>query len=235
MSTSPGVLTSVIIPAYNATATLADTVASVRRQRAGQLEIVIVDDGSTDGTATLVRELGEDIRYIHQSNAGAAAARNTGLAGATGQLIAFLDADDEWPDDSLALRLAALAQHPDWSLVQGRTLAIRADRGPMSPAASHGDPWVGPLLGSALIRRPVFEQVGLFDSALQPAEDLDWFVRAREQQVVMGELDEVVLHYRLHGSSLTRGLDPVSKKLLLTLKRSLDRRRAAGSPSGGRP
>ena len=100
------VLLSVIMPVYNGAEFLAEAVASIVAQAYQPLEIIVVDDGSTDETATIVQSLGGEIRYLYQFNQGPAAARNAGLALAQGDLIAFLDVDDLWPADKLAQQMA---------------------------------------------------------------------------------------------------------------------------------
>src|SRR5579871_1893267 len=100
--------TSVIIPVYNAEAFLAQAVESVRRQTVKPLEIIVVDDGSTDNSAQVAARL--DVHYIYQPNRGPAAARNRALTAARGQFIAFLDADDLWPDNKLAMQTEILTQ-----------------------------------------------------------------------------------------------------------------------------
>ncbi len=115
-----GPLVSVIIPAYNAAQFLREAVASVRAQGYSPIEIVIVDDGSTDNTAETIRSLGEGIRYVRQANAGPAAARNRGLAEARGEWVAFLDGDDLWPADKLRVQAARLEADPSLDVVLGR-------------------------------------------------------------------------------------------------------------------
>ena len=128
MSATP--LVSVIVPAYNAARFLPHAVESIRRQDYLPLEIVIVDDGSTDDTAEVARDLGSDIRYVYQPNAGPAAARNRGLEQARRELIAFLDADDEWPPDKLRIQVGRLLAEPELDVVTGRTHYIRLPGAP---------------------------------------------------------------------------------------------------------
>ena len=105
---------SVVIPLYNKASSIAAAVASVLGQTFGDLELIVVDDGSTDGSASIVRELGDPrLRLVAQANAGPGAARNRGLADATGEYVAFLDADDEWEPKLLHLAVTALDAHPE--------------------------------------------------------------------------------------------------------------------------
>lgn len=225
---------SVIIPTYNRAKLLPEAIACVRQQNYPDLEIIVVDDGSTDNTLDVVRALGGDIHFVRlERNYGVATARNAGVSLSSGDAIAFLDSDDLWPPDKL--RIQAQRMHTDVDIVFGKTQLFCRDQ-------SHGAftprdlPFSSILLGSALIRRALFDtdKVGPFDEALRQHEDLDWFMRAREQPINIVLHDEVALHYRLHSNSLTRDDQlrfTADKTMFLTVfKRSLERRRtlAAG-------
>jgi glycosyltransferase involved in cell wall biosynthesis len=212
---------SVIIPAWNAAGCLPEAIASVWAQRHDGLELCIVDDGSTDATASVASEQAPAAILVRQPNQGPAAARNAGLRATHGDRIAFLDADDTWPAGRLAILDRVLTESPDLGMVIGRTQLLTGTA--WSPT---GEPWHAPLFGSALIRRSVFEQVGWLDPAAQPAEDLDWFIRAREEDVPAAWIPDVTLEYRYHGGSLTGGADPRSRNMLAVLKHAIDRRRA---------
>jgi len=208
-------LVSVVIPAYNAAEFLADALLSVRRQDHAPLEIIVVDDGSTDTTPQLIARLGADVISLPQVNRGPAAARNRGLQEARGEIIAFLDADDVWPEGTLARQLASLAARPEADVALGRTTLLGAP-----------DSWFVPLLGSAVFRRSVFNRVGHFDETLRYSEDHDWFLRARELGVLIAATEAITLHYRARPHSLTRiGHRPHGYQLPEVIKRSLDRRR----------
>lgn len=219
---------SVIMPVFNGAPYIAEAIGSIRAQNHPALEIIVVDDGSTDGSGAIVSALGGDIRIASQANAGAAAARNHGLALARGAVIAFLDADDLWPADKLARQLAVLDGDPRIGLVTGRirafggTIPGRADR-----AEAYGDGLPGVNLGCALVRRPVFDAVGGFDTALRISDDADWFVRVRDHGIPTAALDAVTLLYRIHDANMTRNVDTVGREAVLVMKRALDRRRAA--------
>jgi glycosyltransferase involved in cell wall biosynthesis len=117
---------SVIVPAFNSSTYIGETIQSVLEQTHSALEILVIDDGSTDNTADVVRRY--PVRYFCQQNAGPSAARNTGIANARGEFIAFLDSDDLWIPQKLAVQLEAFRHHPDagfsfstvWNLYQGR-------------------------------------------------------------------------------------------------------------------
>lgn len=222
---------SVIIPVYNGEAFLAEAIQSIEPPASQSLEIIVVDDGSTDGTAAVAARCGTRVHYAQQAHGGAnrgpAAARNRGLELAQGEVICFLDADDLWREDKLAIQLAHLRERPELGIVMGQSQIFR------QTGLADGQPQVEflplpPLflsLGSAAIRRAVFDRVGLFDEALRQGEDLDWFMRARELGVAMLIHQEVVQLYRRHEGNVTNHNEVKHSYLLRMLRQSLARRR----------
>jgi glycosyltransferase involved in cell wall biosynthesis len=215
-------LVSVVIPVFNGERFLREAVESVLAQKYAPLEIIMVDDGSTDGTADVARSLPETVRYLHQSNQGPAAARNRGIEHAQGSLIAFADADDLWPEDKLALQLPYLMRDPAAEIVMGRIQQVLLSE---TGAENFAEPAFSVNLGSAIIRKSVFERVGLFDETMRYSEDVDWFMRAREGGAAIVTIDAVTLLYRQHDQNMTRGKSTSELNVLKALKRSLDRRR----------
>jgi glycosyltransferase involved in cell wall biosynthesis len=197
-------LVSVIIPVFNGAAFVADAVQSLLDQDHPQLEIILVDDGSTDNLATAVEALPVQVRLLTQANAGPAAARNLGLRAASADIIGFLDVDDLWPQGKLAAALAWLEANPACDVVLGRAqLMERLEDGRYQYVGSPEDSFPT-YIGAALYRRPVFTTVGLFDPLLRFAEDLDWFTRATRAGVRVDRLDMVSLHVRRHPANSTR-------------------------------
>jgi glycosyltransferase involved in cell wall biosynthesis len=213
-------LVSVIIPVFNGERFLREAVESVLAQQYSSLEIIVVDDGSTDGTANVARSLPETVRYFYQTNQGPAAARNRGIEQAQGSLIAFADADDLWPADKLELQLPYLIKEPAVDIVLGRIQQVL-----LSEAQEIAEPAFSVNLGSAIIRKSVFERVGLFDETMRYSEDVDWFMRARESGAEIVTIDAVTLLYRQHEENMTRGKSTSELNVLKALKKSLDRRR----------
>ncbi len=229
-------LISVIVPVYNGEEFLPEAIASIRAQAYAPLEIIVVDDGSTDRTAQVVQALGMDLRYIYQPNQGPAAARNQGLALARGELIAFLDADDLWPPHKLAHQVAALSADNDGAQMVWGTTQIQAYPGnadPLPPTATASTATLPssitrltPCVGSFLCRQAVFQQVGVFDPTLRLGEDLDWLTRVQESGIVMKRSPEVGVIYRLRSGSLTSGNHSLyAAGLFNAIKNSLARRR----------
>jgi glycosyltransferase involved in cell wall biosynthesis len=184
-------LVSVVIPCRNAAATIDRALRSVRAQTYAPLEIILVDDASTDETAArLAAWQAPDLRVLRlPRNGGAAAARNAGIAEARGTFVAFLDADDEWLPEKLARQVAALAAQPAAALIGCRSRYVRNDGG--AEILLHGDraaatgteAWRVLLAHSFLatptvvVRRAALERVGGFDAALPLGEDQDLWIR----------------------------------------------------------
>jgi glycosyltransferase involved in cell wall biosynthesis len=221
-------LVSVIIPAYNAADLLDEGIQSVRRQEHRPLEIIVVDDGSTDQTPAVARQAGPEVRYLAQANAGPGAARNRGIAAAAGELIGFLDDDDLWSADKLAVQVAMLRARPELDGVQGRLQRLVQVEGVngVGQWAALGSPEWAVSLGSALFRRPLLDRVGRFDESLRFTDDFDWLLRAAELGARIARHAEVTQFHRRHAGNLTNGAAP--RHVLTALKRSLDRRRAEG-------
>ncbi len=224
---------SVIIPVYNGEAFLAEAVGAVRQLNYHPLEIIIVDDGSTDGTAIIAKNFQGDVRYVYQPNKGPSAARNAGLKMARGNIIAFLDADDLWPKNKLEIQLACLAANPSVEIVGGYIQYMRlSDSGADTQLlVEFAEPIVSFNLGSAIFRKSVFDRIGLFDEKLRYSEDVDWFMRAWEKGVSMVVLKQVTLFYRRHQDSMTYGTNIQDNNFIKVLKKSLDRRRQQSNGS----
>jgi glycosyltransferase involved in cell wall biosynthesis len=218
---------SVVIPAFNGERFLADAVASVQAQDYGVHEIVVVDDGSTDGTAELAAQL--ETRVVRQENQGPAAARNRGIGATTGEVIAFLDCDDLWTPGSLARRMGALEEDAELRVVLGRFTAEYLPGALMIeyPADDDGS-LTSVKFSTGVFRREVFDRVGPLDPSFRQAEDVDWFLRALELRVPMRIVDNVSVVYRRHRANLTCDHDLHQAYFARALRRSLERRRAAG-------
>jgi len=219
---------SVIIPVYNGARFLAEAVESIQAQHYDPLEIVVVDDGSTDDSAAVAADLG--VCVLRQPNGGPASARNLGIARSSGELIGFLDADDLWTRRKLELAVPLFRADPDLEVVQGLTQETRIVRNANGIALFENflEPFLSVSLGSALFRRTVFDRIGTLDSDLRFAEDLDWFVRARDLGVSMLFMKEVTQIARRHGDNVTWGKKMQERIFVMIIKRSLDRRRKAG-------
>jgi glycosyltransferase involved in cell wall biosynthesis len=190
-------------------------------------EIIVIDDGSTDGSGDLAKSTHPNIQYRYQDNQGPAAARNAGLKIVRGNTIAFQDADDLWPENKLELQAAYLNQNPAVDIIIGHTQIYVQESNPSGENifVKYKDPWPSLSFGSALIRKQVFESVGPLDETLQFAEDVDWFLRAKEIGIEISFLDETVLFYHRHGDNMTKQIRSDKKHFITALKQSLNRRR----------
>jgi len=218
-------LVSVIVPAYQAEAFLGEALESALGQDHGRLEVIVVDDGSTDRTAEIAAAHG--VRVIGQRNRGPAAARNAGLAVAGGEFLTILDADDVWPPERLSRQVAHLRENPRDGLVMGLTEVFLT---PNQPRPAHHPRFEEPFPGhpsTMLVRREVFELVGPFNESLRLSEDLDWIARAGDAGVRFGRLDCTLLRYRVHADNTSR--DPQANEVatLRTLRASVRRKRAS--------
>jgi glycosyltransferase involved in cell wall biosynthesis len=185
-----------VIPAYNSERFIADTLRSVLAQTYPPHEIIVVDDGSTDGTRAIVTGTGGDVRYIFQPNQGVSAARNTGIAAATGELICFLDADDTWEPEKLQAQIAFMREHGDVGLVFSdevefdstgvQCISLLSTSRFASELGAGGritDTYRKLLTenfiptSTVMARRECFAVVGGFDHRLKAAEDRDMWCR----------------------------------------------------------
>ncbi|MFC1730874.1 glycosyltransferase [candidate division KSB1 bacterium] len=219
-------LISVITPVYNGEEFIKEAIDNILSQEYPALEIIIVNDGSTDNSEKIIKELPYDIRYFYQVNAGPASARNRGIRDASGEFIAFLDADDLWPENNLKLLVKELILDPKLQLIKGHAQLLEKNE-KTSTWDFIGNPresFPG-YIGSALYRKTVFNEVGLYDTTLKFGEDSDWFKRAKELEINMKNIDEVTLYVRRHGGNMTEGKDIVELNALKVFKKSLDRTR----------
>lgn len=220
-------LVSVVIPVYNGEQYLEEALRSVFNQSYSPLEVVMVNDGSTDRSADIAGSFA-GLRYLAQTNQGPAAARNAALSLVTGGLITFLDADDVWPENRVRTQVDFMIDNPGVGFAFGRCLAF-LEPGTAKP------PWlstealegkqVGYFPGTLVITREALDTIGGFDPKLRVGEGAEWFIRAKESQIPMKVIDEVVLHRRIHRSNLTHQGDLINLNILGALKRSLDRKR----------
>ena len=231
MKESP--LVSVIIPVYNYDRYLAEAIESALGQTYQHLEVIVVDDGSTDRSGEVARSFaGRGVRYCHQVNAGIGPARNKGVELAQGEFFAFLDADDRWPEEKTERQLHAFERDPALEMVFGQ--AVQLHNGPeweagvkdkKLPAAGMVP---GMVPGTMLIKRDAFLRVGKFPGGLKVGEFIDWYARAVELQVRSLVLPDLLLWRRIHDSNQgVRERQSISDYARV-LKASLDRKRMMG-------
>jgi glycosyltransferase involved in cell wall biosynthesis len=221
-------LVSIIIPVYNSERYLAEAIGSVLAQTYRPIEVIVVDDGSTDNTSEIVaRDFCESVQYIYQDNSGPASARNTGLANAKGNIIAFIDADDFWSHDKLKIQLPLITSNPELEIVLGCLQYVRQSKSRKSndKLEKISRPFVSLHFGASLIKKSAFEKIGLIDTTMNHFEDFDWFLHARDAGISIMTHKDVVLFYRLHDRNLSSNKYGSNSYFLKALKKSIDRRR----------
>jgi glycosyltransferase involved in cell wall biosynthesis len=218
-----------IVPVFNGERYLAQALASITAQTLPPREIIVVDDGSTDGSAAAASSFGHGVVCVRQAHAGAAAARNRGALIAKGDWLAFLDADDLWCPDKLRSQSDALAGNPDLEMAFGHVeqfLCPSLDDETRRRLSCPGEPLPGYHAGTLLIGRPAFTATGGFDEALASGEFLDWYARASEAGLRSVMLPEVVMRRRLHGANQgIYGRADYAPSYLRVLRAAIQRRR----------
>lgn len=225
-------LVSVIIPVYNYERYLGEAIESVLSQTYKHLEVIVVDDGSTDRSADVAKSFADrGVRYVHQANAGIGPARNQGVELAQGDFFAFLDADDRWPEEKTELQLRAFENDPALEMVFGQ--AVQLQNGPEWEAgvkdklpASGMVPGIIP--GTLFIKREAFLRVGKFPEGLKVGEFIDWYARAVELQIRSLVLPDLLLWRRIHDSNTGVRERQSRGDYARVLKAALDRKRAEG-------
>jgi len=216
---------SVVIPTYNHANYLAEAVERVFAQSHEAIELVVVDDGSVDATADVLRAYGDRVRVIVQQNRGVAAARNAGAHVSSGDFLAFLDADDSWLPTKVARQIALFEKDQQLGLVhcgvaevdsRGRQTAIRLD-------GMEGSVFREMLLlrravilgggSAAVVPRKVFEYIGGFDETLSTSADWDFYCRIARRYCI-GFVPEVLVRYRIHHNNMHRNVHAMAKDML---------------------
>ncbi len=230
---------SVVIPAYNYAHFLREAVDSVLNQTHPRVELIVVNDGSTDHTKDILDSYGDRIVAVHQQNQGLSAARNTGIRTASHDFIAFLDADDVWEPDKLACQMARFAELPeDYGLVACDRGVIYRDgqRHPEEIAfrktrltsreltaadllmRSHFSP------SSVVARRACFDTCGLFDTTLRSTEDRDMWIRIAEHWRLFWD-ERVLCYIRKHGDNMSANAPRMKRNMLTVLRAARQRNR----------
>ena len=206
-------LVSVVLPVFNGERFVREAIESVLAQSWSQVELIVVDDGSADGSAEIAKEY--PLSYLHQENSGVAAARNRGGEAARGELLSFLDQDDVWLPAKLERQVAALEADAgagicscrfEMFLEPGDELPEWADETFLE--GSHRTAQVGTLL----LRSEVFDEVGPFDTSYFAANDTDWFLRTRDLGVRVVFVDEPLQRYRLHSGNASAQRERIQRE-----------------------
>jgi glycosyltransferase involved in cell wall biosynthesis len=221
-------LVSVIIPTLNAEAYLAETIESVLNQNWESLEILVVDDGSKDGSIAVASNFGSRVKILQGQHQGLAATRNRGMLGASGAYFLHLDSDDLlWPQSIPILMRNLGAEH---DMVTGKFECFVSPELPRSVAErfvlSPG-PQLGHLPGTSLVRAAAFRKFGGLDISFCGRADLEWWIRARDQGASIAMVEDTVLRRRIHDNNLSlRHRESQATSVLKTVQAVLQRRRA---------
>jgi glycosyltransferase involved in cell wall biosynthesis len=224
-----GPLVSVIIPVYNCEQYLAEAIESALAQTYGPVEIIVVDDGSTDSSSGVARgfeDLG--VRYFHQPNSGPGAARNLGVRMAQGSFFAFLDADDIWIPGKLSLQMAAFEDEAELDMVFGRVMEFLcpSSEASLKTEVKTGEgPLAGYYPGTMVVKRESFFRVGPFATNWRVGEFIDWFSKADEEGLKSLIVPEVVTKRRIHDTNVGIRERHSQTDYLRILKQAMDRRR----------
>jgi glycosyltransferase involved in cell wall biosynthesis len=225
---------SFIVPVHDGAPYLAECLGSIVAQTVTPLEVLVVDDGSTDRSAAIAGSFGEPVRCLRQARAGPAAARNLGVSRARGDLLAFLDADDLIPPHKLERQLRCFAADPTLQFCDAYarnfwTPEIPPEARNVAPreAFTHGEAPKPRMIITWLLRRSLFDRLGQFDEALGLGEDDDWRDRVDAARVPAETVDEVLAMRRLHPKNLTRQrYDEYLRHVARRSKARMDRARA---------
>lgn len=214
-------LISVIIPVYNTENYIADAIHSVLAQNYPHLEIIVVNDGSTDKTLSILETFGTTITIINQKNQGQSVARNVGIQQSKGSIIGLLDADDMWMPDHIQILLPYVTGNNAYDIARGYTQWVKnlgqAHEERQEPL------WQPVLLGAALHKRSVFDRLGWFDPTMRQGQDADWVVRSQECNCREIKVTRPVLLYRRHDGNLTNDQERLKRGCVETILKKLAR------------
>jgi len=208
-------LVSAVIPAYNARDYIAEAIESALAQTYAPIEVIVVDDGSTDGTEEAVRPFGDQVRYIKKENGGPASARNLGIQSSRGEYVAFLDADDIWLPEKTERQVEVMKDNPELGLVCAGSYVVDKDNNVITE-------WHMPedreetfksvydrnfiLCLTVMIRRECFDKVGLLDTNLEISQDVDMWLRILKHYPFR-YVNELFARYRVHADNISKNID----------------------------
>jgi len=214
-------LVSVIIPVHNCERYVGCAIQSAINQTHRPIEVIVVDDGSSDGSERIVRQF-KNLTSLKQKHKGISAARNLGISAAKGEYIAFLDADDIWQEKKIEKQVLFLLNNPEIGIVICKYRGFFDQQNPPPDWLERKlfeEVRYGHIPSCLLSRTEVFEKAGLFDTEFQTGEDLEWQVRAKDAGQKIGKIDEVLVSKRYHAHNISY-LDLRDRKHLLKIFRS---------------
>ena len=223
---------SVIIPVYNNANYLDETISSVLNQSLKPEQVIVIDDGSTDGTEKIAKSHQPHVDYIYQENSGANAARNKGVENAIGQFVAFLDGDDLWEPEKLETQMRCLFENPNVDAVfahvqnfyspdlePGKQATLKAS---LSPVAGH-------IPSTMVIKKEALSSIGLFDEGVTIGDFMQWLFRARDGGISEVMLPDILVKRRIHGGNTTIVEKRLHSQYLDVIREALARRNKSDS------
>lgn len=224
-------LVSVIIPVYNGERYLAEAIDSVLSQTYSSLEIVVIDDGSTDDSAGVVKRYGSKVRYFFQPHRGLSAALNHGVQAARGSFFSFLDADDVWMENKITQQMMMFANNPILDIVFGHVRQFcspELNGNQKNRLQGFTELLPGYFKGTMLIKREAFSLAGIFDTVWKVGDFVDWYLKALESGLKSVMLPDVLMIRRVHTQNMGIREQAHQRDYVRILKASLDRRRKKG-------
>jgi glycosyltransferase involved in cell wall biosynthesis len=220
-------LVSVIIVVKNGELYLNRAIESVIAQTYKPYEIIVVDGQSTDNTAKIAKSFPQ-IRYIYQTSQGIANAYNQGIDEAQGEYIAFLSHDDTWTPNKLSTQVNYLIQHPNIQYTVAKVKFFLEEGHSIPPGFKtellSGD-HVGCIMETLVVRKSVFGVIGKLNPEFTVAEDVDWFARAKDNNIPMAVISEVLLHKHIHNTNLSLNSTVNNQNILKIMRQSIARKR----------
>jgi glycosyltransferase involved in cell wall biosynthesis len=213
---------TVVIPAFNAERYITQAIDSVLHQTCGTFEVIVVDDGSKDQTRSVVERYGALVRYEFQANAGPSTARNRGIDLASGEFVAFLDADDLWHPEKCAVQMARFNEHPE---LVGCAAHVSNFSSEDSETPSAGR--VVTLGTTLMVRRPLFDAVGMLNPEYWHRDLQDLLVRAEDRGFKVEILQDVLARRRIHSNNMSHQRSGADSLELIAITRARHARRRA--------
>jgi glycosyltransferase involved in cell wall biosynthesis len=215
-----------IVPVHNGERYLTETLRSILAQTHRPLELIVVDNASTDASGAIARSFGDAITVIRQEDRGPTTGRNLGITAARGDYLAFCDADDLFEPQKLARQVAHFAGRPDLdiSLCTAESFWEPGLEDERARYEASGRTRATHALGTMLARRSVFERIGLLDPELVHGDHIEWFMRVVDAQLAVGILPEVLMRRRMHTESWSHRMSNLDPYFDLLRKRMRGRR-----------
>ena len=217
---------SVIIPVYNGARYIATALDSVFSQNYNDIEVIVVNDGSTDNSENIIKLY--NIRYLKQENMGVAVARNNGIKLSKGEFLAFLDQDDVWLPEKLSLQFNQFINQKNLGYLLSHQI-LHLENGFAKPhwlkSEQLNQPIIGYLPSTLMVRTEIFKKIGYFNDKFDIGSDSEWFFRAKELNIEMKIMPEVLVKRLIHSSNQSHSVGNSHMELLRIVKQTLTKKR----------